>query len=116
MPTEKDKGVSVKETFVYISQQAKKFKFKFSYQWESDKLLFCSEELSFLIYKNQNKSLTLSSGRENSNFAVCMLEIKHDPYSLSCFKALCLKNILYKLVHTIKIGHNCTDINMHGYA
>jgi hypothetical protein len=45
-----------------------------------------------------------------------MLEIKHKPHSLSCFKAVYSKKYIYKLVQTIKIGHNCTDVNMHRYA
>ena len=34
---------------------------QFLSHWESAKPMFCSEELSFLSYRNQNKSLTLRS-------------------------------------------------------
>ena len=36
-------------------------------------LVFCSEELTFLLY--QNISLTLSSGQQNLNFHNCLLRI-----------------------------------------
>ena len=67
-------------------------------QWESAELLFCSEELSFLDYI---KKPNLSSGRENSNFAVCWkLNIRklHStrPHSLYYFKAVCFKNTYYE--------------------
>ena len=35
---------------------------QFFSNWKSAEPVFCSEELSFLPYKNQNKSLTLSFG------------------------------------------------------
>ena len=63
------KGVSVVETLcVYI---LKNCHFQFLSHVVSAELVFCSEELIFLPYKNQNKSLTLSSRQENSNFSVC---------------------------------------------
>ena len=39
--------------------------------WKSAEPVFCSEVLSCLPYKNQNKSLTLSLGRKNSNLLYC---------------------------------------------
>ena len=80
----KGKGVSVEENLMYIILNIHTAKFEFSFlslvncpsqflsHWET---LFCSKELSFLCYKNQNKSTIFSSGRENSN--CCMLKIIH---------------------------------------
>ena len=77
------KGGSVEETLIYNSQQTAKFEFSFPVtlclsfcelflsHWESAEPVFCSEELSFLPYKKQNKSPIFFSGQENSNFAVC---------------------------------------------
>ena len=77
------KGGSVEETLIYNSQHTAKFEFSFPVtlclsfcelflsHWESAEPVFCSEELSFLPYKKQNKSRIFFSGRENSNFAVC---------------------------------------------
>ena len=68
--------MSLWKKILYIILNIHTAKFEFSYlsldncssqflsHWET---LFCSKELSFLSYKNQNKSTIFSSGRENSN-------------------------------------------------
>ena len=43
---------------------------QFLSHWELAEPVFCSEELSFLPYKNQNKSLTVSSLAGKFKFAV----------------------------------------------
>ena len=43
---------------------------QFFSNWKSAEPVFCSEELSCLPYKNQNKSLTLSFGEGKFKFAV----------------------------------------------
>ena len=43
---------------------------QFFSNWKSAEPVFCSEELSCLPYKNQNKSITLSFGEGKFKFAV----------------------------------------------
>jgi len=53
--------------FVYLLKNCSS---QFFSNWESAEPVFCSEELSCLPYKNQNKSLTLSFGEGKFKFAV----------------------------------------------
>jgi hypothetical protein len=56
----------------------KKCASQFLSHWESAKpTVFCSEELIFLFFKNQNKSLIFSSGQENSNFHIFLLDFQN---------------------------------------
>ena len=53
--------------FVYLLKNCSS---QFFSNWKSAEPVFCSEELSCLPYKNQNKSLTLSFGEGKFKFAV----------------------------------------------
>ena len=79
------KGDLVEETLVYMFSSYSKFKFsflslfvylfkscpsQFLSHWKSAELVFCSEELSILLCKNQNKSLALSYSVRKFKFAV----------------------------------------------
>jgi len=79
------KGGQWKNGFVKKTSPYSKFEFSFPVtlclpfkelffsvfsNWESAEPVFCSEELSCLPYKNQNKSLTLSFGEGKFKFAV----------------------------------------------
>ena len=80
-----DKGGSVEErlykrlhstanfNFLFLSlfvHLLKNCSFQIFSNWRSAEPVVCSEELSCLLYKNQNKSLTLSFGERKFKFAV----------------------------------------------
>ena len=67
------KGGSVEEWLYKKTSLYSKFEFSFSvtlFLPFKAELVFCSEELSFLPNKNQNKGLTLSFGEGKVKFAV----------------------------------------------
>ena len=86
-PVEINKG-SVEETLMHNSHHSSKLELSYSValcsvylfknylsqflnHWESVEIVFLQWGTHFLPCKNQNKSLTLSSEWESSNFAVC---------------------------------------------